>query len=51
MKLLPIVQAVFCPWTHQLHAVGLCADCCDHYVGSGINDDSMRCNYQDNDLR
>lgn len=46
MKTLPIIQAVFCPWTHQLHAVGLCADCCDHYEGDGKDVNGMWCNYE-----
>jgi hypothetical protein len=45
MKNLPIIRAVFCPWTHQLHDIGLCADCCDHYSGDGQDIDGMKCNY------
>lgn len=30
VKLLPIIPAVYCPWTHQHHSVAACQQLCDY---------------------
>lgn len=47
MITLPIIKAVFCPWTNQLHDIGMCHQLCD-WCGS-INDNELMCSYEGDD--
>lgn len=43
IKLLPIIPAVYCPWTNQHHSVAACHQLCDY---SGLTDRrTMYCKY------